>query len=353
LGTITKRPRADGTTAYKAEIVIRQDGKRRKFSQTFSKLIIAQRWMKKKEKELRSTGGIEREDAKIHTLSMAIDLYVESNQRIGRTKVQVLRTINEYPISAMAADKIAASHIIEFAKTLLDGGRQPQTVLTYLSHLSSVFQVAKYVWGIPLDPEEMKFAMSAARRLNLIRNSSKRDRRPTIEEMNTLMEYYVHRPRQHNALPMHTIIIFAMFSTRRQEEICRIIHEDYEPHHKRILVRDMKSPNEKLGNHIWCDLPDTACKIIEARGKTGTIFPYKRNSISASFTKACQFLGIEDLRFHDLRHEGVSRLFEMGLTIPQVASYSGHRSWPSLQRYAHVRSTGDKWDQWEWIDKIT
>ena len=353
LGTITERPRADGTTAYKVEIVIRQDGKRRKFSQTFSKLIIAQRWMKKKETELRKTGGIEREDAKIQTLSMAIDLYVESNQQIGRTKAQVLRSIKEYPISSMAADKIAASHIIAFAKTLLDGDRQPQTVLNYLSHLSAVFQIAKYVWHIPLDPEEMKIAMNTAKRLSLVRKSTKRDRRPTIEEINLLMEFYVDRSKRTNSLPMHIIIPFAMFSTRRQDEICRITQEDYEPHHKRILVRDMKSPGEKRGNHIWCDLPDTACKIIEARGKTGIIFPYKRTAISASFTRACHVLGIEDLRFHDLRHEGVSRLFEMGLTIPQVASYSGHRSWPSLQRYAHMRSTGDKWDQWEWLDKIT
>jgi hypothetical protein len=41
------------------------------------------------------------------------------------------------------------------------------------------------------------------------------------------------------------------------------------------------------------------------------------------------------LHFHDLRHEGISRLFEMGRTIPQAASVSGHRSWASLQRYSH------------------
>ena len=50
------------------------------------------------------------------------------------------------------------------------------------------------------------------------------------------------------------------------------------------------------------------------------IFPYSTDAISAAFTRACKVLGIEDLHFHDLRHEGVSRLFEMGWTIPQVAS---------------------------------
>jgi integrase len=60
------------------------------------------------------------------------------------------------------------------------------------------------------------------------------------------------------------------------------------------------------------------------------------------------FLAIDDLHFHDLRHEGVSRLFEMGRTIPQVASVSGHRSWQSLQRYTHLRQVGDKYAGWKW-----
>ena len=66
----------------------------------------------------------------------------------------------------------------------------------------------------------------------------------------------------------------------------------------------------------------------------------------AAFTRACKVLGIEDLHFHDLRHEGVSRLFELGKTIPQVACFSGHRSWQSLQRYAHIRESGDKYAEW-------
>src|SRR5215831_10607941 len=60
-------------------------------------------------------------------------------------------------------------------------------------------------------------------------------------------------------------------------------------------------------------------------------------------------LGIDDLRFHDLRHEGISRLFEMGKTIPQAAAVSGHRSWTSLKRYTHIRQTGDKYKGWKWL----
>lgn len=77
--------------------------------------------------------------------------------------------------------------------------------------------------------------------------------------------------------------------------------------------------------------------------KAAEIFPYSTDAITAAFTRACKLLGIHDLHFHDLRHEGISRLFEMGWNIPHVAAVSGHRSWNSMKRYTHIRQSGDKW----------
>lgn len=45
---------------------------------------------------------------------------------------------------------------------------------------------------------------------------------------------------------------------------------------------------------------------------------------------------LDDLHFHDLRHEAISRFFEKGLTVPEVASISGHRDIRMLLRYAHA-----------------
>lgn len=61
---------------------------------------------------------------------------------------------------------------------------------------------------------------------------------------------------------------------------------------------------------------------------------------------------LDDLRFHDLRHEGISRLFEMGWNVPHVAAVSGHRSWISLKRYTHVRETGDKYVGWHSLQLV-
>ncbi|PZO74545.1 MAG: hypothetical protein DI629_18440 [Mesorhizobium amorphae] len=83
------------------------------------------------------------------------------------------------------------------------------------------------------------------------------------------------------------------------------------------------------------------------------MFPYSTDAISANFTRATKVLGIENLHFHDLRHEGVSRLFEMGRSVPQAASVSGHRSWSSLQIYAHLRHSGDRFAGWKWLPSVT
>jgi len=51
----------------------------------------------------------------------------------------------------------------------------------------------------------------------------------------------------------------------------------------------------------------------------------------------CRELKIEDLHFHDLRHEGTSRLFEAGFSIEQVSLVTGHKDWKMLRRYTHLK----------------
>jgi integrase len=224
----------------------------------------------------------------------------------------------------------------------------------YLAHLSAIFAIARPAWGYQLDQAAMKDALVVAKRLGVISKSRSRDRRPTLGELDRLLTYFADRQKRRPLLvPMPKIVAFAIFSTRRPEEITRIRRADLDREGSRILVRDMKNPGEKIGNHIWCELPAEALQIILSMpSNADEIFPFSKKAIGMAFTRACQRLGIGDLHFHDLRHDGVSRLFEIGRTIPQVAAVSGHRSWTSLQRYTHLRQTGDKYSSWEWLTKI-
>lgn len=70
-------------------------------------------------------------------------------------------------------------------------------------------------------------------------------------------------------------------------------------------------------------------------GADGQRRPYNFNKI---WTNLKQNLGLDDLRFHDLRHEAVSRLVEKGLGDQEVAAISGHKSMQMLKRYTHLRA---------------
>lgn len=349
MGTIRPRTKQDGTIVYGAQIVIKRDGKIvHRESATKPTRKSAERWLVRREDELNRPGGLKVLTGK--TLSDAIDKYIQSSRKkIGRTKTQVLNTIKtEYDISDKDCADIGAQDLVSFAAELGDRA-SPATVLNYMSHLGAVFAIAKTAWNMPLDQSAYKEAMAATKRLGITGKAKSRDRRPTIEELDQIIAFFIEKhKRRKQQLPMHHIVPFALFSTRRQEEICSIKWEDLEEGDEpRILVRDMKNPGEKISNNVWCDLPDPSLDIIEAQPKKAPqIFPYNHRSISAAFTRACHFLEIKDLRFHDLRHEGTSRLFEMGYNIPHAAAVTGHRSWSSLKRYTHIRQSGDKYDGW-------
>ncbi|WP_291716332.1 site-specific integrase, partial [Limnobacter sp. CACIAM 66H1] len=67
------------------------------------------------------------------------------------------------------------------------------------------------------------------------------------------------------------------------------------------------------------------------------ILPMTANALRLSWERLKRRAGVDDLRFHDLRHEAVSRFFEMGLSVPEVALISGHRDPRMLFRYTHLR----------------
>lgn len=335
MGQIVTRKRKAGGQAYLARIRLKANGRiAHQETRTFETHRAARDWIRDREAELAKAPPLP--DV---TLSDAIQRYVtESRRQIGKTKAQVLEAIKRHRIAFLSCRDIRSQDIVQFAQDLLEG-LSASTVGNYLSHLQAVFAVAGPAWGMPLEHATILAAGKVCKRLGLTSKSGERSRRPTVDEVLRLIDHFDRRASR--SIPMSRIIRFAILSTRRQEEITRIRWEDLD--RDRVLVRDMKHPGEKEGNNCWCELPAEAMAVIEEMPRVADqIFPFSAETISISFTMACKILGIEDLHFHDLRHEGISRLLELGRTIPQVASVSGHRSWNSLKRYTHLRQTGDK-----------
>jgi integrase len=355
MGTVIPRKRSNGSTGYQAQLLIKRAGKIvHREGRTFDRKQAAAAWLEKREKELAKPGALERLRAPDPILAAVIDRYTdESIKKIGRTKAQVLRAIKTYDIASKTCSEITSADVIAFANQLIIKVT-PQTVANYLSHLAAVFAVARPAWGYPLDQTAMKDAFVVAKPLGIASKSRERDRRPTLDELDKIMVHFGERLKCRPAsIPMQKVIGFAIFSTRRLEEITRILWKDLDVEGSRVLVRDMKNPGEKIGNDVWCELPVEAMQIILSMPKKGAeIFPYCGDTIGTNFTRACQLLDIIDLHFH-LRHDGVSRLFEICRNIPQVAAVSGHRSWSSLKRYTHLRQTGDKYTGWKWFSVLT
>jgi integrase len=277
MGTIVSRKRADGSRSHTGQIVIKKLGQIvHREAKTFDAHAAAVSWLRDRESELAKRGTLEKLQAPgtSRTLTDAIDHYTrETNKVIGRTKEQVLNSIKAYDIADLDCAAVTSTEIVAFAKQLLDGGRQPSTVGNYFSHLSAIFQIARPAWGYALDEKQMGDAQKVLTKMGIIGKSKSRDRRPTLAELDRLMDFFVERSiKRPSALPMHRVIALAIFTTRRQDEIARQQMADVEIAHKRMMVRDMKHPGEKIGNDVWCELTDEAIAIIKAMRAKVSVF---------------------------------------------------------------------------------
>ncbi|MBT9267944.1 tyrosine-type recombinase/integrase [Pseudomonas sp. MG-9] len=361
MATIRARKKADGSVSYTVQIRLKNKGVLvYQECQTFARKQAAQAWARKRETELAEPGAIERANRKAATVKEMIDRYLSEMEKVrplGKTKLATLKAISESYLGKLNDQDISSQVLVEYALWRMgkEGGTvQPQTAGNDLAHLGAVLSIARPAWGYAVDPHAMTDARRVLKKLGYNMKSRERDRRPTLEELDKLLTHFqgiqARRPTSINMLKMTG---FALFSTRRQEEITRIQWTDLDEVGHRILVRDMKNPGQKIGNDVWCHLPPEAWAILQTMPKVlPEIFPYSAESVSTSWTRACQILGIENLHFHDLRHDGVSRLFEMDWDIPRVASVSGHRDWNSMRRYTHLRGRGDAYENWKWLEKI-
>jgi hypothetical protein len=86
--------------------------------------------------------------------------------------------------------------------------------------------------------------------------------------------------------------------------------------------------------------PEVRNRMLELGYDKNFLIPVNTSTVSTYFTRACKSCGIEDLRFHDLRHEGATRYAEDGFTIPQLQTITLHESWNTLKRYVNLKKRG-------------
>lgn len=280
------------------------------------------------------------------TLEDLIDLHLndmaELKRTIPRSKAFVLKTLKR-ELGQVVLSKLNRERLISYGRKRAGEGAGPATLAIDFSFLHTVITHAAAVHGVEVSPEQVKLARKALIRLGLIGKPVERDRRPSQEELDHITAFLDGNPRQE--IPAGRIVRFAVATAMRADEICRISWEDLDTAKRTILIRDRKDPRHKKGNHQSVPLLDStgydAWELLQQQGRiTGAksrIFPYSPKSLGTAFRRACRELKIENLRFHDLRHEGTSRLFEAGFPIEQVALVTGHKDWKMLKRYANLK----------------
>ncbi len=323
---------------------VRRKGKY--ISKTFRLKGLAQAWTNEIE-HLIDQGGepSSQRTGKPRTISDLIDLHIadliEVKKPLRRSKRAVLEALKR-DLGSTKLRNLNRAGLIQYGKKRAKDGAGPVTLSVDFSYLRTVLTHAAAVHGIVVDTECVRLARTALARLDLVGRSNERDRRPTEEEIEAILKYFGEKP---TIIPMGRIICFAIATAMRQEEICRIEWPDVDMSKRVVVIKDRKDPRKKDGNDQKVPLLnltgfDAWQLILEQKiltGGKGRIFPYNSKSVGTAFRRARQFLGIEGLRFHDLRHEATSRLFEAGLSIERVALVTGHKDWKMLKRYTNLK----------------
>jgi integrase len=312
-------------------------------TRTFDKKAHAEAWARKTEEELRAGEFSDTRGLGDFTLGVLIERYnreIGLLKPFGDSKRSSLKILNEQ-LGNIRMNVLTSKVVVEFAKTRNAKGAGMVTVSMYLTYLTGVLKVARALWNMPLPSDIVEDAREILNYMGLVGKSKQRDRRPTQDELDRLYSHFDGNKRA--KLPTAEVVRFAVATAMRAGEIGGLLWRDVNTKDRTIIIQNRKHPSEKIGNNQTVPLLAVggldAFEILMRQPRTSErVFPFKIDSCLAAFTRACKELAIEDLHFHDLRHEGVSRLFEAGYRIEQVALVSGHRDWAMLRRYTQVRA---------------
>lgn len=332
----TVRPRGD---KFQAIVRVKKHGQIvHQESKMFEREALAWDWAETLEKRIKAV-GTEQRKLTLQTLGDLMNQY-----RLVRSGVKPLSRSAENELDilcrhlkSVTLSSLTSATFTQFALKRKADGAGPVTILHNLSTLRSILNSAKPMFNIDVNGEAVADSIKALKQLGAVDRSESRTRRVSQEEIDRLhVEFKRISAFPGTVIPMNTYLDLAIALPRRRSELCKMKWVDYDKRSKVITLRDTKNPTRPRTETI--PVPPKAAAIIDNLPVIDEcIFPYNPDSVSAAFERACERCGIADLHLHDLRHEGISRLFELGLDIPEVALISGHMSWTMLRRYTHLK----------------
>jgi len=305
---------------YQWQVKIRRNGYPVQ-SKTFETEDDAKKWSRLIESEMDRGVFCSQAEAEKTTLDEALERYLREITPAKKGAKQEKSRINILRQSMLAPRYLASIRGTDVAKYRDERLeiRSPITVNNELIVLSHLFTVARKEWGL----EGLRNPVSDIRKP---KQPAGRDRRLQAGEEERLMVA---------ASPqIRPLIVMALETAMRQGELLSIQWKDVNLKQRTTFLRDTKN-----GENRSVPLSTTAIATLKKIPRDiSTPLVFQVLGVSRKFSLACKAAEIEDLRFHDLRHEATSRLFEKGLNPMEVASITGPKTLQMLKRYTHLRA---------------
>ncbi len=225
------------------------------------------------------------------------------------------------PYADRYISNLRSSDFAAYRDARLKQGKSGNTVKLELALISHLYFVARAEWGF----EGLDNPIRYIRKPKLAKG---RTRRVKDEEIELLIK-------NTDSFDLPFIIKLAVETGMRRGEISSIIWEDIDLQKRIIYLWDTKN-----GENRQVPLSTMAISTLKSIPKRadGHLFGMTAHAISYAFIKACRRVKLEDLHFHDLRHEAISRMFEKSLNVMEVGAISGHKTLQMLKRYTHLNA---------------
>lgn len=266
------------------------------------------------------------------SFSEAANRYISSHvihKLNHRTEAGILgRISNRW--SSRKLSSIQKQDVLILKEDLIKSGRAASTVNHYINAISQLYQVAVNEWDFKLNNPT-----TGIKRMIEPQGRMKR-LLPDAEQI--LLTY----SSEISLLPLSSIIVIAIETGMRSAEILSMKWEDVDFINRRVLLRHTKNGDSRVVP--LTTRAKTELQNLKSNQESELVFPYCRWQVRRQFMKAVSkaksaHKGVQnpfiDLRFHDLRHEALSRLSDKGLNVIELAHISGHRTLSMLRRYTH------------------
>jgi len=272
------------------------------------------------------------------TLTDALMRYskeVTVNKRGSQAELYRMKPIGKF-LGHLLMAEIEPHHIAQYrdhrAKSMTPRGTtvSNDTIRRELALLSHLFNVARIDWGWSSFVDKNP--------VSLIRKPQAgkgRSRRITLAELDSILAQI---PR---TSPVYPIVQLGYLTAMRRGEIVGIAWEDVD-----LEGRVVYLPITKNGEPRHCPLSSKAMTVLtqwyfdhQSILSREKLFDIRPDSVSHAFHEACSKAGLEDVRFHDLRHSATSNFIEQGLSIMEASSITGHKSFAMLKRYTHLNAS--------------